>query len=113
MDEVVEDVGLPVPGWVAGLEGAEHGFSIHEELRWVAGVGVCKVDDHGRGGHAGEVEGEEEFERERRRLGVEFVEVAGLLVEVGVPAAVVDCEGVDAGFLSQFDIFGVVIVKGW
>ena len=100
MGEVLQDIGLPVPGWVAGLECAEHGFSVYEELRWVAGVGVCDVDDHGRGFDAGEVEGEEEFEGEGGGLGVEFVEVAGLLVEVDVPAAVVDCEGVDAGFFG-------------
>ena len=34
------------------------------ELGWVSGVGVCEVDDHGRGGDACEVEGEEEFEGE-------------------------------------------------
>ena len=110
--EVVEDIGFPVPGRVAGLECAEQGFSVYEELRGVRGVGVCEVDDHGSGGDACEVEGEEEFEGEGGGLGVEFGEVVGLLVEVGVPAAVVDCEGVDAGFFGEGDVLGVVIVEG-
>lgn len=45
-------------------------------------------------------------------MGVELGELAFHLHPVCVPAAIVDSEGVDAGVFGEFDVIGVVAVRG-
>lgn len=103
---------MPVPGWRVGLEGAEHGLVVDDELAVVKVVKVDQVDNHVRVGDAGEVKIEEDLEVERCGLGVELGELAFHLHPVCVPAAIVDGEGVDTGIFGEFDINGVVAVRG-
>ena len=110
--KVGEDVGVPVPGRIGVLEGAEHGLSVDHKLGGVGGEGVVQVDDQAAGGDAGEIDADEDFEVQGRGLGVEFGEVARKLVEVGVPAAIVECECVDAGPFSKLDVIGIIAVRG-
>ena len=42
---------------------------------------------------------------------IEFGEITRKLIEVGVPAAIVECECVDAGSFGEVDIFGVIAVR--
>ena len=107
-----QDVGLPVPGWISVLEGTKHRLPIDKQLGRVRRVGVVQVDDHAAGGDAGEVDAQEDLEVKGRGLGVEFGEVTRKLIEVGVPAAIVECECVDAGSLSELDVFSVITIRG-
>ena len=109
---MVEDVGSPVPGGVGGLEGAEEGLVVNAELGGVRGVGVCEVDDHGAGSNAGEIKVEEEFEVESGGLCVECFKEARELVKIGIPATIVEGEGIDTSVLSERDVSGVVPVFG-
>ena len=110
--EFGEDGGMPVPGRVVSLEGAQHWFSIDRELGVVGLVEIGEADDHGGVGDAGEVEVQEDFEGEGGGLGVEFGELGFHLFPVGIPAAVVDGKGVYAGAFGEVDVVGVVAVQG-
>lgn len=76
----------------------------------MGGIGVGELDDHGRVGYDGGVEGDEEFEVEGFGCFVEGVEPAFELGPGAVPAAVVDGEGIDAGGFGELDVICVVVV---
>ena len=111
-DEFGEDGRTPVPGRVVALESAQQWFAIDQELGVMGVVEVCEADDHGGVGDAGEVEVQKDFEGEGGGLGVESGELGFHLLPVGIPAAVVDGEGVYAGAFSEVNVVGVVAVQG-
>ena len=60
---VVNDVGLPVPGWRVDFEGAEEDVArCVFGLRRAVGVPICDVDDLSYVEHGGGVDGQEELE---------------------------------------------------
>ena len=77
LTDLVDDICLPAPGRGIDGEGAEHNFAVNLELGVPGGEDFRDIDsDIDVGGGSG-IKGDEYFE----------VEVLGLLVEVGQPAA--------------------------
>lgn len=61
--DLVNDIGLPVPGWGIDFEGAEEDVAgCVFSLGRAVGVEICDIDDLGHVVHGGGVDGQEELE---------------------------------------------------
>lgn len=110
--ELGKDVVLPVPCRRVSLEGTQHRLSLDMQLGRVGGVLIRKTDNHCRVRDRGEVEADKKLEVEGLCLRVKCVKLCFKPSPVGVPAPVIDGEGIDSGTFGKLDVIDVATIGG-